>query len=132
MHEPIVSVDSSQVLDGKLDELKAAINDLVAFVESNEQRPIAYNIYLNAPGTLMTVVQIHPDSASMEFHMKIAAPAFSKFIDLIKLSTLDVYGTPSDGLLALLRQKVALLGKATVAVHERHAGFMRLGAKLQR
>jgi hypothetical protein len=80
----------------------------------------------------MTVVQIHPDSASMEFHMKIAAPAFSRFVGLVKLSRLDVYGTPSDGLLALLRQKVALLGQATVAVHEKHAGFIRLGAQLER
>ena len=132
MQAAIVAIDSSEVVDGKLEELKAAISDLVAFVDSNEQRPIAYHIYLNAPGTLMTVVQVHPDSASMEFHMKIAAPAFAKFVDLVKLSTLDIYGTPSDGLLALLRQKVALLGQATVAVHEKQAGFMRLGARLER
>jgi quinol monooxygenase YgiN len=125
--EPIVFVDSSEVREGKLAELEKAIKDLVDFVESHEPRPIAYNVYLDAGGTRMTVVQVHPDSASMEFHMNVAGPAFAKFVELIRLSTMDVYGTPSDELLEALRRKVQLLGNATVVVHELHAGFARFG-----
>lgn len=75
--------------------------------------------------TRMTVVQVHPDSPSMEFHMEVAGSAFPKFAGLIELSTMDVYGEPSDGVLGRLRQKVQMLGSATVAVHDRHAGFAR-------
>lgn len=83
MTEPIVFIDSSEIREGKLEELKMAIRDLVEYVQSNEPRPIAYNVYLNESGSRMTVVQVHPDSASMEFHMKVAGPAFPKFVGLV-------------------------------------------------
>jgi len=127
--EQIVFVDSSEIREGKLEELEVAIHDLVEFVESNEPRPIAYNVYLNESGSRMTVVQVHPDSASMEFHMEVAGPAFSKFVELIKLSTMDVYGKPSDDLLGQIRHKVQMLGDATVVVHELQAGFARFGIR---
>jgi hypothetical protein len=125
--EQIVFVDSSEIREGKLEELEVAIHDLVEFVESNEPRPIAYNVYLNESGSRMTVVQVHPDSASMEFHMEVAGPAFSKFVELIKLSTMDVYGKPSDDLVEQIRQKIRMLGNGTVVVHELQAGFARFG-----
>jgi quinol monooxygenase YgiN len=125
--EPIVVIDSSEILDGKLSEVETVIKEMAAFVESNEPRPISYNVYLNEDGTRMTVVQVHPDSASMEFHMKVAAPAFAKFAGLSRLSTMDVYGKPSDELLEQMQQKVEMLGSATVTVHELHAGFDRFG-----
>ncbi len=74
----------------------------------------------------MTVVQGHPDSASMKYNMTVAGPAFPWFAELITLSTLDVYGKPSEELLELLRRKVRMLGDATVVVHELQAGFTRV------
>jgi len=127
MSEPIVVIDTSEILDGKLPEVETVIKELAAFVESSESRPISYNVYLNDDRTRMTVVQVHPDSASMEFHMKVAGPAFAKFEGLIRLSTMDVYGTPSDELLEQMQQKVRMLGNAIVTLHERHAGFDRFG-----
>jgi quinol monooxygenase YgiN len=129
MSEPIVIIDSSEIREGKLEELKTAMKELAEFVESNEPRPISYNLYLNEAGTRMTVVQVHPDSASMEFHMKVAGPAFPKFVELIKLSTMDVYGKPSDDLVERMRQKVRMLGNARVVVHELQAGFARFGIR---
>jgi hypothetical protein len=125
--EPIVVIDSSEVLEGKLPEAETVIKDMAAFVESNEPRPISYNVYLNEDRTWMTVVQVHPDSASMEHHMKVAGPTFAKFEGLIRLATIDVYGNPSDELLEQMQQKVRMLGDATVTVHELHAGFDRFG-----
>jgi quinol monooxygenase YgiN len=126
MSEPIVSIDTSEIRQGKLDDLKEAAAELVAFVESNEDRPIVYDIFFDQEGTLMTVVQVHPDSESMEHHMTVAGPAFAGFSELVTLSTLDVYGEPSEALLEQLRRKVQLLGPATVVVHDLQAGFARL------
>jgi quinol monooxygenase YgiN len=125
MSEPIISLDTSEIRYGKLDELKKAVAELVEFVRSNEPRPIAYEVYLDQTGSRMTVVQVHPDSASMEYHMTVAGPAFPGFAELLTLSTLDVYGKPSEELLELLRRKVRMLGDATVVVHELQAGFTR-------
>lgn len=73
MSEPIVYVDSSEILDGKLEDLKTAMNALAQFVEANEPE-LAYNVYLNENDTRMTVIHVHRDTASLEFHMRVAGP----------------------------------------------------------
>lgn len=128
MSESIVVIDSSEIREGKLEELKTALEELVAFVEANEAEPIAYNVYFNEDGTRMTVVQMHPSSASMEYHMKVAGPLFRKMTELLKLSRVDFYGEPSDDLLDQMRQKARLLGNAPVIVNDLHAGFTRFRA----
>jgi hypothetical protein len=51
MSEPILYVDTSEIREGKLEELKTAMNELVEFVETNEPGLIAYNVYLNEDGS---------------------------------------------------------------------------------
>ena len=125
MNDLIYYVDTSLIQKGKLNELKNAVKDLVEFVNLNESRIISYNIYFNEDGTQMTLMQIHPDPASLEFHLEIAGPAFQKFKDLIRLSTIQIYGKPSDNLLNQLQQKAQMLGNAKVVVHDFQSGFSR-------
>ena len=121
----LIAIDSSEIREGKIDELKIGLAELVEFVEANEPEPIAYSIYIDEAGSRMTVVQIHPSSESMELHMKLAGPIFQKFTELVVLSRIDFYGTPSDALLAQMRQKAEMLGNARLVVNELHAGFAR-------
>ena len=44
MSEPILCVDTSEIRDGKLEEPKTAMNELVEFVGMNEPRLIRYNL----------------------------------------------------------------------------------------
>jgi hypothetical protein len=125
MAELLIVIDTSEVRAGKLGELKVAAKELVAFVEANEPRSISYNFYFSADGTRMTVVQVHPDSASMEFHMEKAALVFTRFADLVALERMDVYGRPSEHLMKLLQKKIELLGTATITVYDHHAGIAR-------
>jgi hypothetical protein len=75
----------------------------------------------------VTLVAVHPDSASLEFHMDLAGPAFRKFTDLINLFAIEVYGSPSDKVQEQLRQKAKMLGESgNVVVNELHSGFARL------
>jgi len=129
MSKPIFYIDSSEILEGKLEELKAAINELVEFVRANEPRLISYSFFFSEAGTRMTVVAVHPDSASMEFHMEVAGPAFRKFTGFIRLSTIDVYGQVSDKVMKQLRQKARMLGTGTVVVHKLCAGLARFGTR---
>ena len=102
---------------------------MVELVEANEPRLIAYNVYLTEDGTRMTVVHVHPDSASLEFHMKVDGPAFPQFVEFIKLLTIDVYGKPSDELLEQMRRKAQMFGNGTVLAHGLHAGYARFGIR---
>lgn len=127
MAEPIVYIDRSEVREGKLGALRAAIGELAEFIEANVPRAISYGVYLDETGSKMTVVQIQPDSAALEFHMRVGSPAFAKFRDLIKLTAIEVYGDPSAHLLKQLYEKAAMLGGGSVAVHKLQGGFTRFG-----
>jgi hypothetical protein len=122
---PILVVDSSDIREGKLEEVKAGVAELVAFVEANEAEPLAYDIYFDAAGTLMTVVQIHPDAASLERHLTVAGPLFRGFAELLTLARVDIYGEAGEAALEQIRGKAQLLGNAPVVVHDLHAGFTR-------
>jgi hypothetical protein len=65
----------------------------------------------------MTVVHVHGDAASLEYHLDVAGPAFRKLADLITLSSIRVYGEPSKRALMQLHDKARLLGRDDVAVH---------------
>jgi hypothetical protein len=125
MPRPIVYIDTSSIREGKLEALEAAMQHLAAFVEANVPQLISYGFFLNQDSTRMTVVAVHPDSASLEFHMDVGSDEFRKFADLIDLSRIEVYGAVSDAVLDRLHRKAQMLGSATVTVHELHAGFAR-------
>jgi len=129
MSDAIVYVDTSDVREGALEELKAAIRELVDFIDANEPRIIAYNVYFNDGGSRMTVVHVHPDSASLEYHMEVAGPVFRQFVELVTLSSIHVYGETSEKLLKLLHEKARLLGCDAVVVAALHAGFTRFGVR---
>ena len=126
MPEPIIFVDVSEIVPGKLEEAKAAFTELTAFVEANEPRVISYDVFFDATETAVTVVQIHPDTASMEFHAKVGAELFRRFAGLLTMRTMAIYGEASPELLRAMQTKATMLGAGGVEVHDLHAGFSRL------
>ena len=126
MSEVIVYVDQSRVLPGKLAELKVVMQELVEFVAANEPRILTYGVYFSPDGTRMTVLHIHSDPASLEFHMQVGGPEFPKAAPFIELETIDVYGRPGDEIVEQLKAKAAMLGNGRVTVHEQHEGVHRL------
>ena len=88
--QPIVYVDTSTIREGKLPELRTAMQHLATFVEAHMPRLLSYAFYLDEEQRRMTVVAVHPDSASLEFHMDTGAGEFRKFAPLIDLIRIDV------------------------------------------
>jgi hypothetical protein len=124
--DPLVYIDRSDIRDGMLEDVRKGIRELVAFVDEKEPQLIGYSFYFNEGGTGMTVVAIHPDSASLELHLEIGGPAFRKLSELIELRTIDIYGRPSEKVLDQLQQKIETLGaNGRVVVHQQQAGFLR-------
>jgi len=73
----------------------------------------------------MTVVAVHPNSASLEFHMDVGDAEFRKFADLVNLQRIQVYGEVSGAVLERLHRKARMLGTGTVFTHDYYAGFTR-------
>ena len=125
MSAPLVYVDTSEVHEGSLEELRRAIEELVALIEGSEPQLLAYNVHLSDDGRRMTVVHVHADAASLDRHLEVAGPAFGRFADLIRLSSIRVFGEPSEEALGRLHEKARLLGCDDVEVQPPLAGFSR-------
>jgi len=129
MSQPLVYVDTSDVREGALEELKGALQELAEFIEANEPQLLAYNVYISDDGSRMTVMHVHADSASLDYHMDVAGPRFGRFADLVTLSSIHIYGEPSEKARRQLHDKARLLGTGDVIVQALHAGFSRFAAR---
>jgi hypothetical protein len=127
----ILYIDISDVREGALDELKPGMRRLVDFVEANEPQLIAYNVYFSDDGARMTVASVHPDSTSLEYHMQVAGPLFREFVELVTLSSIHIYGEPSEKVVKQAHEKARLLGHGTVVVEPLHAGFTRVAESVK-
>ena len=77
----------------------------------------------------MTVVQVHQDAASMEFHMGVvgerAAQAHAETLDAT--TQVQVFGAPSDAVVEILRVQAG--AGVPLSVHAEHlGGFTRIGS----
>jgi hypothetical protein len=125
--EPIVYIDHSDIREGSLDELKVGVSRLVDFIQVREPQLITYGFYIDDEAGKMTVVAVHPDSASLELHLDIGRSEFRKVAHLLTLTTIECYGRPSERVMEQLRQKAAALGDGgTVVSVRRFAGFANL------
>jgi hypothetical protein len=122
----LVYVDTSEVRDGALEQLTAAIDELAEFIEANVPEVLAYNVYLSEDGSEMTVVHVHAEPSSLDRHLETGGPVFRKFTDLLTLTSIHIYGEPSDRALQLMREKARMLGSGELIVHRPRAGFSRL------
>ena len=75
MSQPLVYVDTSEVRDGALEELRAAIRELAGFVEEHEPQLVSYDVYFSDDGTQMTVIHVHAAPASLDDHMDVVGRA---------------------------------------------------------
>jgi hypothetical protein len=127
MASPLVYLDTSDVAEGSLPELKDAIAELAGFVEAHEPELLAYEVYFSDDGKRMSILHVHRAAPSLDVHMEVAGPKFAKFGDLLALRSITIFGAPSPRALAALEQKARDLGGARVTVEQLHTGFARFG-----
>jgi hypothetical protein len=124
---PIVYIDHSRIRKESIDELKAGIGRLVEFIRAREPQLLAYGFYIDEEAAKMTVVAVHPDSASLERHMEVGGGEFRKLAHLLTLTGIECYGRPSEDAIEQLRQKATSLGDGGAVVSvERFAGFTHI------
>lgn len=121
----IVYIDHSDIHEGRLEDLKEGIRRLVDFIETHEPQLTAYGFHLDEDAARMTVVAVHPDTASLELHLGIGNEEFRKLGEMITLRQIRVFGPVSDRAREMLERKAEMLG-GSVSVSERFAGFTRL------
>jgi hypothetical protein len=128
MSGPFIFIATNRLKPGAYQSERRRVPGLVDFIEAGEPRLIAFNEYINAERTEVTVVQVHPDAASMEFHMNVvrerAAQAYAETLDAT--TQVQVFGMPSDAVMQMLRVQAGV--GVPLSVHAEHlGGFTRIG-----
>jgi hypothetical protein len=128
MSQPFVYVGTWTIKEGKEEEAKKFLSDHAAFIEANEPRLIAFHAYFNEEGNTASVVQVHPDSASMETHMQVLAEHMGAAFEIIDtILSEQYYGPMSESLSQTLAQWETPGVKVTkMPLYE--AGFTRTNA----
>ncbi len=125
MAVPFIYAGTTTIRPGKLEEARKHIAELVDFVETNEPRMIAFHCFLDEEGSKLTVVQVHPDSGSMEFHMQVNAKHFTTAFDYLESQVSEQYYGPISETLAaeLAKWDEPNVAVTRMPVHE--GGFTR-------
>jgi hypothetical protein len=126
MTGPFIFIATNRLKQGKLDDERKRVPDLVDFIRANEPRLLAFNEYANEEGTEVAVVQVHPDAGSMAFHMElIAERAAGAYADTIDATTnIQVFGTPSGTVTDMLRRQAGAGVPLSIKPHHL-GGFIR-------
>ena len=124
-----IYVGTTKIKPGKLEDARNNLAQLIDFVETNEPRMIAFHCFLDEEGSTLTVVQVHPDSASMEFHMQVNAKHFATSFDFLETVVSEqYYGAISDALAAeLAKWDDPAVAVTRMPVHE--GGFTRTNVR---
>jgi hypothetical protein len=105
--EPFIFIGTHRLKAGKLEAFKKSCVGLAEFVESNEPRMIAFNVYASEDGTEVSIVQVHPDADSMLFHMRLLrehiTSAYEEEGSLDATTSVQIYGTPSEAVLEMIK-----------------------------
>lgn len=123
MSEPLIFVFHVTLKEGTFDAYSSYAGELIEFIESNEPRLLALEVYANDEGTQVSHVFIHPDAESEDFHTEVAAEKVKEGGQYYAGLAVDVYGRPSDAVLQQLKQ-LADSG-VPVRVNTRHLGGFR-------
>jgi quinol monooxygenase YgiN len=125
MAEAFIYIGTMTIRPGKLEEARKHIAELIDFVETNEPRMIAFHCFLDEAASTLAVVQVHPDSASMEFHLEVNAKHFTTAFDYLESQVSEQYYGPISETLAaqLAKWDDPNVPVTRVPVHE--GGFTR-------
>jgi hypothetical protein len=127
---PFIFIATNRLKTGKLGRERERVPGLVEFIEANEPRLIAFNEYVNDAGNEVSVVQVHPDAASMEAHMQIVRErAQAAYADTLDTTVrIQVFGRPTEAILETLRQQAG--SGVEISINGEHlGGFTRSAAE---
>jgi hypothetical protein len=124
MFEPFIYISTHRIKEGKIEATKVWNREFVKLVEAKEPRLIASHLYLNESQSEGTIVLIHPDADSMDFHLRVAGDLIGEGLALAPTGSIQVYGTPSPMLQEVLRRNAESGVPVSITTHHL-GGFTR-------
>lgn len=126
MSTAFIFTGTYQVRDGRLEDARKKLAEHAEFIEANEPRLVAFHVFTDEAAQTVSIVQVHRDPESMEFHLKLVAEHIDSALNdyLGETVSTHVYGGAGAPIVDVIRQYDP---NATV-VTEHLAGFTRTTA----
>jgi hypothetical protein len=125
--DPFVFLSTYRIKEGRVEGFRKMTPEVVDLVETNEPRMIGMNMFFDEEGTRVSNLQIHPDAASMEFHMKVVAEHIAESFDYLEAESIQILGKISETVLEMIRRYNPDVPITVMPVHE--AGFLRTSVR---
>jgi len=126
--EPIVFVSHFRVKEDKLDGLKQLSREALEMLEAEKPRTTAQLAYLDESGTNVSIVHVFADADTMDFHFQGAEERSRAAYEFMDPAGWEIYGTPSDAALQMMRQAATSADVALTVRSEYLGGFLRIQA----
>lgn len=125
MSAPFIFIATNKVRPGKLDAEKQRVPGWIEYLRTNEPRLIAFHEYVSADGTEVEYVQVHPDTASFEHHLKVVEQSGRTYTDTLEGTTsIRIYGTPTPTIIQMLESATGT-GIPVTILPDHLGGFTR-------
>jgi hypothetical protein len=115
-----------KVRAGRFEDARKKLAEHTEFVEANEPRLVAFHVFTDEAAGTVSIVQVHRDPESMEFHLKLVAEHIKSALDdyLGESVSTHVYGGSGAPIVNIVRQ----YDPDANVVSEHLAGFTRTTA----
>lgn len=127
MSGPFIYIGTNTIQDGKVEECRKMLQAIADLVEAKEPRVIAFNFYVDEPNRLAVCVQVHPDAASMDNHMRVISEHLETAYDVLEETVSEqLYGAGGERMVDEFRHWAPHATFTVIPQHE--VGFTRSAA----
>ena len=106
MPESFIFIATSRLRAGRFGAEQQRVREVSRDIEAKEPQLIAFNEYVNEQLNEVTIVQVHPDAASFEYHMGVVSDrvreAYAQTFDAT--TNIQIFGMPTGNILLTLAQ----------------------------
>lgn len=127
MSGPIVFISRNRVKARKLEEFERFFRATVEPLRADKPGTVAFLAYLSDDGSEVSIVHVFPDADAMDSHMQGAAERAKAGYELIESAGIEVYGTPSEGVVQMI-ERIAGSGLPVNLRSRQLGGYLRLPA----
>lgn len=99
MDKKIFWVLDTEIKDGKTDEVKSLMNEMIDFTQKNEPGAVHYEWFISSDGKRCTLFEHYSDSEAAMVHVSSFGKNFAlRFMSLLSVKKFVVFGSPDDKL----------------------------------
>ena len=94
----IVTDFQLSIKEGKLEDFKSIVNNMVGITELNEPNTLVYEYHINEDGTECHLLETFKDSDAFMIHLGNVSHMFGALFELATITSAKIYGSPSTEL----------------------------------